>query len=106
MRVAREILIAGLVTGLIGIQPFTAVAQSTENRTVEQFSCRDVMRESGQSRDTAIAFLHGFILGKAGQSDFNVEELSKQTDAFIDHCLDNPKDTALEAMMKVKAASN
>ena len=56
------------------------------------------MRESGGNRDVAIAFLHGYLLGKSGGSAFNVETLRKQTDAFIDRCLDNPAQRAVDAM--------
>jgi hypothetical protein len=71
-------------------------------RTIEQYACKDVMRESGGNRDVAIAFLHGFILGKSGGSGFNVETLRKQTDVFIERCLDNPGLTAIEAMTAAK----
>ena len=60
------------------------------------------MRESGANRDVAIAFLHGFILGKSGDSKFNVETLRKQTDAFIERCLENPGMKAFDAMSEVK----
>jgi hypothetical protein len=35
----------------------SASAQGSKNRTIEQYSCKDIMRESGPSRDVAIAFL-------------------------------------------------
>lgn len=76
--------------------------KDTGDRTVEQYSCKDVMRESGVNRDVAIAFLHGFILGKSGGNGFNVETLRKQTDAFIERCLDNPGLKAIEAMTAAK----
>ena len=72
------------------------------DRSVEQYACRDVMRESGGNRDVAIAFLHGFILGKSGGSGFNVETLRRETDAFIERCLDNPGLKAIEAMTATK----
>lgn len=77
-------------------------AQDTGDRTIEQFACKDVMRDSGSNRDVAIAFLHGFLLGKSGSSKFNIELLKKQTDLFIDRCLDNPSEKALDVMSKVK----
>jgi hypothetical protein len=52
-------------------------SKDTGDRTVEQYACKDVMRESGGNRDVAIAFLHGFLLGKSGGSGFNVETLRK-----------------------------
>jgi hypothetical protein len=72
------------------------------NRTVEQYTCKEVMRESGSNREVAVAFLHGFLLGKSGGSKFNLETLAKQTDAFVDRCLENPNEKALDTMLKVK----
>ena len=80
----------------------TALAQGSSDRAVEEYTCKEIMRESGPNRDTAIAFLHGFLLGKSGSSTFNVETLSKQTDAFIDSCLNSPNDKAMDTMLKVK----
>jgi hypothetical protein len=77
-------------------------AQAQPDRTIEQFKCKDVMREPDQNREVAIAFLHGYLLGKSGDSKFNVEILEKQTDAFIDQCLDNPQAEAEEVMLKLK----
>jgi hypothetical protein len=72
------------------------------DRSVAQYTCKDVMRESGGNRDVAIAFLHGFLLGQSGGSAFNVETLRKQTDAFIERCLDDPGLKAVEAMTAAK----
>ena len=80
----------------------SAQAQSQADRTIEQFKCRDVMREPDQNRAVAIAFLHGYLLGKSGDSKFNVEALEKQTDAFIEQCLDNPQTKAEDVMLKLK----
>ncbi len=87
---------------MTSISPSTLLAQNSSDKTVEQYTCKDVMRESGSNRDTAIAFLHGFLLGKSGTTKFNLETLTKHTDSFIDQCLDNPTEKALEAMTKVK----
>jgi hypothetical protein len=79
-----------------------ASAEEPGDRTIEQYNCKDVMRESGSNRDVAIAFLHGFITGKSGSSKFNVDAIHKQTNAFIERCLDNMSETALDAMLSVK----
>jgi hypothetical protein len=79
-----------------------ANAQDKGDRTVDQYSCKDVMRESGGNRDVAVAFLHGYILGKSGGNRFNVETLRKQTDAFIERCLDNPGAKAVDVMSEIK----
>jgi hypothetical protein len=80
----------------------SAHAQTQPDRTVEQFKCKDVMREPDQNRAIAIAFLHGYLLGKSGDSKFNVDVLEKQTDAFIEQCLDNPQTKAEDVMLKLK----
>jgi hypothetical protein len=77
-------------------------AQDGRDRTVDQYQCRDIMRDSGADRDVAIAFLHGFLLGKSGQVQFNLDDLHKRTDAFIERCLSNPNEKAVDAMMTVK----
>ena len=73
-------------------------------RTVEQYACKDVMRERGPDRDVAIAFLHGFVLGKSGQAKFDLEKLYQESDAFIERCLDNPAEPAVQAMIKAKGS--
>ena len=78
-------------------------AQTAAERSVDQYTCKDIMREDGAAREVAIGFLHGYLLGKSGTPKFNLADLQKQTDSFIDHCLDNPKDKAEQAMMKQKA---
>jgi HdeA/HdeB family len=92
--------LAIMLAGGLALGP--AQAESQPDRTIEQFKCKDVMREPDQNREVAIAFLHGYLLGKSGDSKFNVETLEKQTDAFIDECLDNPQAKAEEVMLKLK----
>lgn len=75
---------------------------SQHDRVIELFTCKDVMRQPNASREIAIAFLHGYLLGRSGSSKFNVEVLENQTNAFIEQCLDNPQSKALDVMTKVK----
>lgn len=89
-----------LTAGLCWAAP--AAAQTATDRAVELFTCKDVMREPNTSREVAIAFLHGFLLGKSGGSTFNVEVLEKQTNAFINECLDSPTAKAADVMAKLK----
>ncbi len=88
-------LLAGLIVS-------SAVAAEPQPRTIEQYMCKDVMRESGANRDVAIAFLHGYLLGKSGSSKFDLEVLHKQSDDFIEQCLDNPAQKAVDVMAKIK----
>lgn len=60
------------------------------------------MREAGANRDIAVAFLHGFLLGKSGSQSFNLDALHKQTEKFVEHCLSNPDGKAVDSMMSLK----
>jgi hypothetical protein len=79
-----------------------APAQAASTRTIDQYTCKDVMREHGDNRDVTIAFLHGFLLGKSGNGTFDIDALHKQTSDFIEYCLDNPTAKAVDAMSKIK----
>lgn len=98
----KAITLAALACACLVAVAAGAQAQDKGERSIEQYSCKDVMRESGGNRDVAVAFLHGYLLGKSGGSAFNTETLRKQTDAFIERCLDNPAIRAVDAMGDVK----
>jgi hypothetical protein len=90
------------VSFVAAIGSASVLAQTPADRTVEQYTCKDIMRESGRNRDVAIAFLHGYLVGKSGTSKFNLETLTKQSNAFIEQCLDNPNAKAEDVMVKIK----
>ena len=79
-----------------------ALGQDNSQRRIEQYECKDILREPDARREVAMAFLHGYLIGKAGGATFSPQDLSKQSNAFVEHCLDNPHDKAVNAMMKVK----
>lgn len=89
-----------IVVGALGANWVTAQAANT--RTIDQYTCKDVMREHGDNRDVTIAFLHGFLLGKSGSGTFDLDAMHKQTSDFIEYCLDNPAAKAVDAMSKIK----
>jgi hypothetical protein len=101
MKTYRKIALSALI--LFGLGTGWASAQSANTRTVDQYTCKDVMREHGDNRDVTIAFLHGFLLGKSGVSIFDTDVLHKQTGAFIEYCLDHPGEKAIDAMAKIKS---
>ena len=93
-------LSAGLVAmicamGLSSVQPVQA-QEST--RDINTIVCRDVVRMSGDDRDIAMAFLHGYVLGTSGSNEFEVEVLYAASDNLIEHCLDNPDDIAVDVL--------
>ena len=96
----KPLFAAALLVGMLGAA--AASAQDVADRTVEQYTCKDILREGGSNRDVAIAFLHGYLVGKSGSSKFNIGVLTKQTDEFIDQCLDSPAAKAVDIMTKIK----
>ena len=84
--------------------PQTAAAQDA-GLVIDRYTCRDLLRESGIDRDVAVAFMHGYLLGKAGVTTFARESARAHAAEFIERCLDEPKQSAIEAMAKVAAGS-
>lgn len=68
---------------------------------LNDYSCKDVMRLAGEDRRGAIAFFHGYLLGKQGKMTFDTETLMDRTDQFTEYCLDNPTAKALDSMARV-----
>jgi hypothetical protein len=82
------------------LAPSAGFAQNASDRVLDQFTCKQIMREGPAVRETSIAFLHGYLLGKSNSMKFNVDALLNRTDSFIDSCLDNPNAKAIDIMMK------
>ena len=68
---------------------------------LDSFLCKDIMRMSGDDRVIATSVLHGYTLGRKSTTKYVVAELSTITDSFIEHCLNNPNDKALQAFTKL-----
>ena len=102
MKNDRALVISIAAALLFSFNLGAGFAQQPKVRSVEQYSCRDVIRESGTDREVAIAFLHGFLLGKSGTSTFDLDGLHKQTNDLIERCLDNLGEKAVDAMAKIK----
>jgi len=86
-----------LGAGLAG----NAMGQDANIKDLKSYSCKDIMRLSCGERDLAIGVMHAFLLGKKGTTQFDVQKIAESTDKFIEYCLDNPKDNALESMEKL-----
>jgi len=84
----------------LAVVPASHSARAQHEIAIDNYSCREILREAGPERDVAVAFLHGYILGKAGAATLDVEGLRKQTGIFIERCLDNPQASALDSMVK------
>lgn len=80
-------------------QPTKAAPVKSDD--LDTFLCKDVMRMSGEDRIIATSVLHGYTLGKKGTTKYVTADLSKVSDAFVEHCLSNPNDKALQAFTKL-----
>ena len=90
-----------LVAGHGAAQQPAKAAKSDQSDDLERYLCKDVMRMTGDDRVIAISVLHGYTLGKKGATTYVPAELSKVSDSFIEHCLNNPNDKALQAFTKL-----
>ncbi len=102
MQVSKRLVTWIVIMVFSGIA-FSGIAMGQEEgqKDLSSYMCKDVMRSSGNERDLFIGFIHAFILGKKGTPKFDEMKLAEATDKFIDHCLDNPNDKALEVMEKL-----
>ena len=86
---------------LFGSNALAADPPKPDVRDLAGYTCKDVMRLSGQDRDVALALAHGYVLGKKGTTKYEIDVLAGITDRFIDYCLDNPKANALDSFEKI-----
>jgi len=77
-----------------------SIAQDKGPKDLNGYTCKDIMRMSGENRSIAIAFLHGYFLGKKGTTAFDTLKMAEATDQFIEYCLDNPGAKVLNAMSR------
>ncbi|MGB5339808.1 MAG: HdeA/HdeB family chaperone [Gammaproteobacteria bacterium] len=101
MRDMRRYVSIMLISASLAVFSASGTAAESDDKNLNDYSCKDVMRFSGEHREIAIALLHGYFLGKQGKTAFNTDTLSGRTDKFIEHCLDNPAVKALDSMAKV-----
>jgi hypothetical protein len=89
----------------LSLTAVNALADEPSSMSMKQdlgaFSCKDTMRLSGEDREIALALAHGYVLGKKGTTQYDVEVLAQITDQFIDYCLDHPTENALESFEKL-----
>jgi hypothetical protein len=97
----RNIVTAALASALFSGGAAIAAEESSSQKDLSTFQCKDVMRLSGSERENALALVHGYRLGKMGTTEYDIEALSDLTDRFIDYCLDNPNDKALASFEKL-----
>jgi hypothetical protein len=92
---------AAMTLALLGSGLAFAAEGPSDEKDLNAFVCKDVMRLSGSERENALALVHGYRLGKMDTTKYEIEDLAGLTDRFIDFCLDNPDAKALEAFERL-----
>ena len=99
-KLIRTLIPAALVAAPLLYAPATMAQGEKKTVDMNAYTCKDIVRFSGEERTVALAVLHGFTLGKKGATTFNPDKLGEASNDFIEHCLDNPSDKALETFAK------
>ena len=94
----RTLPLACLLTSSMLGSSLPAVAAENNVKDINDFTCKTIVRANDFDQDAAIAFMHGYLLGKSGKSTFDSEKLGIASDIFIDACLDNPKSKAIKVL--------
>jgi hypothetical protein len=97
----RSLMTAALSSVLILGGTIALAEDAPSQKDLSVFVCKDIMRLSGSERESALALVHGYRLGKMDTTKYDIETLSDLTDRFIDFCLDNPDANALAAFEKL-----
>jgi len=70
---------------------------------IDEMTCRQLLRMSGDSRDFTVIFMQGFVSGKKAELLFDAVPLTEATDKAIDICIDNPDGKMLAAFEKARS---
>jgi len=70
---------------------------------IDEMTCREMLKMSGDARDFTMIFMHGFMSGKKSELLFDPVPLTEATDKVIDSCIDNPNDKLLSVFEKARS---
>jgi hypothetical protein len=73
--------------------------QSTADITT--VTCRDIMSSDDRGRELSMAYMHGYLNGKAGSTVLELDKNAAITDKVRDFCLDNPTAKFVETFEKL-----
>jgi HdeA/HdeB family len=62
--------------------------------------CRTMLKMDSDEQDFTLIYFHGYISGTKGETLFDGPALREATDKIMDHCIDNPSATVMEAFEK------
>lgn len=76
----------------------SAQAQDDTSFDIKKVDCGDAMILSRIDRETTLAFMHCYIVGKDGASGTDAEKMANSTDGFLAQCVEKPNAHVLEVM--------
>lgn len=77
---------------------FVPASAQDESADLGDLTCKQVMIMSGLDRETTIAFIHGYLTHKRGDTTVDLVAFEDANDKFLDNCLDNPSARAIDTM--------
>ncbi len=78
------IALATAASAAIAEEPIKSITDITA------VTCKDVMSSDDRGRELSMAYMHGYLNGKAGNTSLELDRNAAITDKVRDHCLDNP----------------
>ena len=69
---------------------------------IDEWTCGDMLRETGDSRDFTMIYMHGFISGKKSEMVMDTLELTQATDRLLDICIADPSANLLKSFEKAR----
>ena len=94
----QRIIFSIVAVALIMGSTCVVFADTDVSKDLTSSACKDLMRYSGEDRVIALAFAHGYWLGKKGTTIYNPTKLGEASDELIETCLDNPNAKALKTL--------
>lgn len=80
----------------LGIALVTAASAALAEEPVKGITditavtCKDIMSSDDRGRELSMAYMHGYLHGKAGNTSLELDKNAAITDKVRDSCLDNP----------------
>jgi hypothetical protein len=107
MNIKRTALAITLSLSFLPMCPVVAAEKAADDEPgvqyqVDQWTCGDMLRETGDSRDFTMIYLHGFISGLKSEMVMDTVELTAATDRILDICIADPKSNLLKAFEKAR----
>jgi len=85
-----------------GVAAEEAAVDTNVTYKIDEMTCRELLKMSGDSRDFTVIFMQGFMSGKKSELVFDAVSLTGATDKAIDTCIDNPDGKLLSAFEKAR----